>query len=296
MAVTGRPADRAGYHLVGATRSGLCAKGARPARAFRARPGTTRQDLAPVRKTEDKQDETERDQTAAWPPCGYRSSGSRRSIPAMAERWRVAIVLGGAAGGVLWGCKRDIAREIQDRAGAVVAGVPRSAWQDSGESPFSAYTGSRATAEAAAQVAQEVASRQGLAARVTVECWRQAKAAWEDASAVSESDLAEERDNQEREDRRLSAETGVAQWQVRAHLRTHRDTVALAHRLSGDGHQIHQRWKSVVASADTEDDANRLVEKIRQYAASNVEVRAERADTPDWADQPSYGPDFPLSW
>jgi hypothetical protein len=36
----------------------------------------------------------------------------------------------------------------------------------------------------------------------------------------------------------------------------------------------------VVADAESEDDAHRLAEEIRQYAPSGAEVHAERADTP----------------
>jgi hypothetical protein len=195
---------------------------------------------------------------------------------------------------------------MRDRTGGavIVAGAPSSgligrlgAWLDSGESPVSAYTDNRAAAEAAARIAREVTGQHGLAARVSVECWRPVKRRWEDASAVSQRDLAEEHDSQQQEDRRLSAETGVAQWRVRVELRTHRDAVALAQRLSSDGHQVNQGWKSVVASADSEDDANRLAEKTQQYAPSDAEVHAERADTPVYTGEDgSAGPlDFP-SW
>jgi hypothetical protein len=112
------------------------------------------------------------------------------------------------------------------------------------------------------------------------------KKQWEDTSAVSQRDLDEEHDYQQREDHHLSAETGAARWRVRVELRTHRDTVALARRLSSEGHQVDQGWKSVAASADTEDDAHRLAEKTRQYAYSDAEVHAERADTPDWSSGP----------
>jgi hypothetical protein len=135
-----------------------------------------------------------------------------------------------------------------------------------------------------------VTGQHGLAALVTVEYWRPVKRQWEDASAVSQRDLDEERDYQQQEDRRLSAESGAAQWRVRAELRTHRDTVALARRLSNDGHQVDRGWKSVVASADTEDDARRLAEKTGQYAPADAEIHAERADTPDWSSGPIAPP------
>ena len=223
--------------------------------------------------------------------------------------WRVAVVLDDTAGAgrsELRRCKRDIAREIQDRTGGavVVAGAPASGriaglgtWLTSGESPVSGYTDNRAAAETAAQAAREVTGQHGLAARVSVECWHPAKGRWEDASAVSDRDLAEEHDHQQREDRRRSAETGIAQWRVRVELRNHRDAVALAERLSGDGHHVGQAWKSVVADADSEDDAHRLAEEIRQYAPSGAEVHAERADAPLYTGEDSAGGplDFP-SW
>jgi hypothetical protein len=224
------------------------------------------------------------------------------------ERWRVVIVLDDAVGAgrsVRWRFKREVAREMPDRTGGavVVVGAPSSelagrlrAWHDSGESPVSAYTDDRAAAEAAARVAREVAGQHGLAVRVSVECWLPVEKRWEDASAVSQRDLAEEHDYQQREDRRRSAETGVAQWRVRVELRTHGDAVALAQRLSIDGHQVGQSWKSVVAGADSEDDAHRLAEKIQQYAPSGAEVHAERSDTPIYTgEDPASGPlDSPL--
>jgi hypothetical protein len=223
----------------------------------------------------------------------------------VAEKWRVAIVLSDAAGAGRSGvrrCKRDVAREIQDRTGGavVVTGAPAPGLMarfGSGESPLSAYTDNRAAAETAARVAREVTGQHGLTAQVSVECWRPAAKRWEDASAVSQQDLDDERDDQEQEDRRRSAETGVAQWRVCVELRTHRDAVALAQRLSSDGHQVSQSRKSVVASADSEDDARRLAEKAQQYAPSGAKVNAERADTPVYTgEDPASGPPDLPAW
>lgn len=73
-----------------------------------------------------------------------------------------------------------------------------------------------------------------------------------------------------------SAESGIAQWQVRVELRTHRGTVALAERLSAAGEPIARRWKSLVARADDEDDAHRLLDTIRLYTAADAVVHVER--------------------
>jgi hypothetical protein len=199
----------------------------------------------------------------------------------VAEKWRVCVILDnstGAGRSSLRRYKRDLAREMQERTGAIVVGTG-----DSGQSPVFAYTPSRAAAEAAAQLAWEVTGQHGLTARVVVEAWRPVAEKWEDASTVSERDLAEERDYQQREDRRVSAQTGVARWRVRVELRTHRAAVALAQRLSGDGHQVDRGRRSVMARADSEEDARRLAEVVKHYAPSDAEVLAERADTPEWS-------------
>jgi hypothetical protein len=176
---------------------------------------------------------------------------------------------------------------MRDRTGVVVVGLRSSS--------FTAYAGDRDAAEAAAQVAQQVTNQHGKNGRITVECWRPVSRQWADASGVSDGDLAEEHEFQQQEDRRLSAETGVAQWRVRVDLRGHRDTVALAHKLSIDGVLFDQSWKSIMASADCEDDALRLAEKIRLHAPAGADVFAERADatgTPDPAG-PGFLDSFP---
>jgi hypothetical protein len=154
----------------------------------------------------------------------------------VAEKWRVAIVLGDAAGAGRsgrWRCKRDVAREIQDRTGGavIVAGVPGPGLiarlgPDSirASRPFP-HTRTTARRPRRQRAAREVTGQHGLTAQVSVERWRPVEKCWEDASAISQSDFDDERDNQEQEDRRRSAETGVAQWRVCVELRTHRDTV-----------------------------------------------------------------------
>lgn len=84
-------------------------------------------------------------------------------------------------------------------------------------------------------------------------------------------------DHKQRQDRRRSAETGVAQWQVWVELRTHRDTVVLAKWLSADGKSIVRRWKSLVAAAPCEDDAHHLAATIQRYSAADATVHVKRA-------------------
>lgn len=232
----------------------------------------------------------------------------------MAEEWRVTIALDGAPDTerAAWRrCMLDVAREMRERSEGAVAvpALPGSglisrlrARFDLAESPVVAYADSRGAAELAARVAEEVTGQRGVAVSISVACWRPVRRRWEDAATVSRRDLAKElrslHEYKQREDRRLSAETGVAQWRVRVELHNHRDTVALAQRLSADGHHLHQAWKSVVADADSEDDAHLLAEKVQRYAPADAKVHAERAVTtvpPPSGESRPYGapPDMP---
>jgi hypothetical protein len=75
--------------------------------------------------------------------------------------------------------------------------------------------------------------------------------------------------------------------------------VALAERLSAEGHAITRGWKFLVAGADAEDDAHRLAETIRMYvpADTNVHVGPEIPVLPS-ANGPVFtaGPLLRESW
>lgn len=202
------------------------------------------------------------------------------SAAAVAQKWRVTIALHGAPGAAR--CRqrrREVAQEIRDRLGGEVA--------EEGESRVRIYVGSQETAEAAAQVAREVTGQHGLPADVSVECFHPLERLWADGATASRHDLAEEvrtlreheqreHDAHQQEERRRSAETGIAQWQVHVKLRTHRGTVALAEQLSADGQPVIRRWRSLIAGASCEDDAHRLAETIRLHTGTDAVVRVER--------------------
>jgi hypothetical protein len=73
------------------------------------------------------------------------------------------------------------------------------------------------------------------------------------------------------------AGTGIVLWQVRVEMRTHRDTVVLARRLSLNGQLTARRWKSLVAGTDSEDDAQRIADTIHLYTAAYEAIHVEPA-------------------
>jgi hypothetical protein len=205
------------------------------------------------------------------PGAGYHlAEEARISAAGVAQEWRVTIALRGTPGTDQfrqW--RRDVARELRNRLdGAIV---------EDRESPLLVYVDGQEAAEAAAQIGREVAGKRGLSADVTVECWHPREERW-DTAAISQHDLAEEQrishEHQQQQERRRSAETGIDLWQVRVELGAHRDTVALAQRLSAEGHHITQGRKFLVAGAGSEDDAHRLADNIRMYTtATKIHVR-----------------------
>jgi len=62
-----------------------------------------------------------------------------------------------------------------------------------------------------------------------------------------------------------------------AELPSHREAVALAGKLRGEGLRVIRRWKFLVVGADNEDSARELADRIRREAPAGVTVHAEHA-------------------
>ena len=89
----------------------------------------------------------------------------------------------------------------------------------------------------------------------------------------------------ERYDEREAAEArerGWADFEVRAELPSHRETVRLAKRLEAEGIPVARRWKFLIVGAATEDDANALAERLRAEAPEGTRVIAEGSGALAW--------------
>ena len=83
-----------------------------------------------------------------------------------------------------------------------------------------------------------------------------------------------------------SLATGVAQWQVRVELGSHRQAVALARTLENDGRAVVRRWKFLIAGASNQDQARELAGQIRRQAPPGAAVIAGQAGV-GWSFMPS---------
>ena len=129
------------------------------------------------------------------------------------------------------------------------------------------YAPSIGLADEAAQVACELLVLQNINVPVRTEFWSLREQQWQDADDPSAGPAAQRpadrpeaqrhADRQEAE-RKRSVMTGVPAWQVRIEVPSHRDAIALAGQLAAQGWRVRRRPRSVIVSANCEDDAKGL--------------------------------------
>ncbi len=68
---------------------------------------------------------------------------------------------------------------------------------------------------------------------------------------------------------------GVALFEVRAQLPSHREAVALAARLAGEGYSVVRRWRFLVVGANNEDQAGEFAARIRHEAPADAVISTE---------------------
>ena len=167
----------------------------------------------------------------------------------------------------------QVAEDVHHRLGRAVA-------VGAGDSQIYLYTGTETAAQEAAAVAGQGLAAQGIRASSALHRWHPLEERWEDA------DVALPRTDEQRlaEHRRLLADetaeslaSGVPQWQARVELPSHREAVALADRLRGEGRAALRRWRFLVVGASNEDEARQLAARLRQEAPAGATVRAEHS-------------------
>jgi hypothetical protein len=108
--------------------------------------------------------------------------------------------------------------------------------------------------------------------------WHPVAEEWEDPDAPlpsDESGVAAEHAERIAEERQESRELGAPEWEVRVECRSHRDTVALAERLQGEGLEPVRRWRYLLVGAVDEDAALELADRLTGEAAPGCTVTVE---------------------
>jgi hypothetical protein len=91
-------------------------------------------------------------------------------------------------------------------------------------------------------------------------------------------------------DTRIADATGLATWQVRVKLPSHRDTVTFAGHLQAQGHLPVRRWRHLLVGARNQDEAQALAAVIREQAPPSAVISVLRV--PGWKLSAAVSPPF----
>ena len=177
---------------------------------------------------------------------------------------------------------RELEEDIRGQVG-------RDIGVGAGEAQIFLYAGTETAAGQAEQIARDVLARHGITAGSAVHRWHPIEERWETPDVPMPQTAAERQAEHERLVDAETAEalaTGKAQWEVRVELGSHRQAVALARKLEGEGRAIVRRWRFVLVGAANEDEARELAGQIRQEVPADAAVKVELAGV-GWPFPPS---------
>jgi hypothetical protein len=192
------------------------------------------------------------------------------------DDWRVTITVSGETGAGQAQQSMSLRQAEEDIRGQVGRGIAVGA----GDGQVFLYAGTEAAARDAGRVACDVLAGHGMAAGSAVHRCHPLEEQWEDPGVPLPQTKAE----REAEHQRLvdtetaeSQAAGIAQWDVRVELGSHRQAVALARELESEGRAVVRRWKFLLVGVSNEDEARELAGQIRQQAPPGTAVLVEQA-------------------
>ena len=154
------------------------------------------------------------------------------------------------------------------------------------------YAGEREQADRAAEKIRAIAAEHDWDVEFELKRWHPTAEEWEDPDKpLPETDAqrAEEHAQLVAREREETTERGYAEYEVKIHCSSHRDTVKLADRLRDEGLPTVHRWKYILVGATDEDSANALAERLRAEAPAGATVTAEVSERATWDDDPGRG-------
>ena len=195
------------------------------------------------------------------------------------DDWRVTLSVSPAQQSTALG---QVEEEIRRQVGRGIA-------VGAGDAQIYLYADTQTAAGDAERIARDVLAAHGMTAETAVHRWHPIEERWETSDVPLPQTKAEREAEHQRlvDDEAADAQaTGLDQWDVRADLGSHRQAVALARKLEGEGRAVVRRWKFLIVGAADEDEARELAGQIRQEAPPGATVTVERAGV-GWAFPPS---------
>jgi hypothetical protein len=191
----------------------------------------------------------------------------------MADDWRVTATLhqpGHAEELVDRMQRHQVGDEVLARLGRVAV--------TTGDSHVFIYADSEGAAHEAVRILQELGREHGLEADLELHRWHPLEEGWEVATvAMPRTDAEREAEHQhlQQAEAEESQELGLAEWEVRVELESHRQTTELADRLATDGMEPVRRWTYLVVGANNEDEARVLADRLGAKAPAGAGVTVE---------------------
>jgi hypothetical protein len=191
------------------------------------------------------------------------------------DDWRVTMSVSYAHGG-----QERQPLSLRQAAEDIRRQVGRDIGVGAGEAQIFLYAGTETAAGDAERSARDVLAGHGMAAESVLHRWHPIEERWETPDVAMPQTKAERQAEHQRLVDAEAAEslaTGIAQWEVRAELGSHRQAVALARKLESEGRAVVRRWKFLTVGANDEDEARELAGQIRQEAPPDATVKVEQA-------------------
>ena len=190
------------------------------------------------------------------------------------DDWRVTISLADQA--QAGQARRALSgHEVEDD---VLRQLGRTIVVGAGDSQIFLYAGTEIASTEAERVARDVLAHHDIQPEFALHRWHPIEEQWESPDVVMPQTEAERQAEHQRLVDSETAESlaaGTGRWQARVEFPSHREAVALARKLEGEGLPVVRRWKFLIVGADNEDDVRKLAEQIRREAPPDAVVRVE---------------------
>jgi hypothetical protein len=192
----------------------------------------------------------------------------------MADDWRVTATLhqpGHAEELVDRMQRHQVGDQVLARLGGRVAVT-------TGDSHVFVYADSEGAAHEAVRIVQELGREHGLEADLELHRWHPLEERWEEATVPmprTDAEREAERQRLQQAEAEESQELGLAEWEVRVELDSHRQTTELADQLTAEGMEPVRRWTYLVVGANNEDEARVLADRLRGEAPAGAGVTVE---------------------
>ena len=192
-----------------------------------------------------------------------------------ANDWRLTVRLP-EAGQASKAVEHLSAHKVEDEVHQRLGG--RVAVGTSGGNEVFLYTRTQDAAATARQSVADLLAGHGMQADFTIERWHPIAEEWEAADIPlpqTPTEVQAERRELDTAETSDSLAAGVALFEIRVQLPTHRDAVALAERLAAEGYSVVRRWRFLVVGANNADQAEEFAARIRPEVPAGAVVSIE---------------------